>query len=87
MIRIEPNNPTFALTNDQLKAVVDMVNEHGWDIDYDIVEHDRDNSGIVWLWVHDEGVNPTRYWIEVDGQISLAEEVTWDWKGTDDDND
>jgi hypothetical protein len=90
MIKIDGNKPgTVTITNDQLNAVVDIITEAGWDLDYDIVE--GDSNGIVWLWEHrhpgsgDPG-NPTRHWIETDGQIRLSEEVTWDWKGTDHDN-
>jgi hypothetical protein len=81
VIKIEPNNPTFAITNDQLSAVVDLITEAGWDLDYDIVEGDTD--GIVWLWEHrhDGESNPTRHWIESDGRVTLSEDVTWDWRG------
>lgn len=86
MIRFELNNPAqFALTNDQLNAVTDHITEHGWHLDYDIVE--GDTAGIIWLWVHPiDGYNPTRHWIEPDGITSLSEEVTWDWKGIQHDN-
>jgi hypothetical protein len=81
MISFEFNQLPHNITNDQLNAVVDMINEYGWGLNYDIVEGEE---ACIWLWAHpfDEAENPTRIWIDVDGQITLQEEVTWDWKGT-----
>lgn len=81
MISIEGNTPNFKLTNDQFATVAGLVK---LDVgqDYDIVE---DQDGRIHLWVHWEraeaGLTPTRYWIEVDGNVSLAEDVDWDWEG------
>lgn len=80
MINFEFNDPPSQITNDQLNAVIEMINEHGWGLNYDIVEGEEAR---IWLWVHpfDEAENPTRIWIDVDGYVSLREEVTWDWRG------
>jgi len=83
MIKFEINEFPFALTNDQFDKINDII-RCAPELDYDIVEGDQ-GRGMVWLWAHheveDECENPTRYWIEVDGTVSLAEEVTWDWSG------
>lgn len=79
MIRFEINEFPFALTNDQFSTIAGII-QHGPSRDYDIVEGDTD--GIVWLWVHygeAAGMTPSRYWIEVDGTVSLIEDVDWDW--------
>jgi hypothetical protein len=86
MIKFELNDLPFALTNDQFIMLTSIMAKHGWDRDYDIVE--GDTAGLVWLWAHpphnpwaETQPNPIRYWIEVDGQVTTEEEVTWDWKG------
>ena len=83
MIRFEINEFPFALTNDQFFTINQLI-QPAPELDYDIVE--GDTQGIVWLWAHHEAEeeceNPTRYWISVAGTVSLAEEVTWDWRGT-----
>lgn len=81
MIRFESNSPTFAITNDQYNTITTLIGVD-WSLNYDVVEGDTEAR--IWLWVHpeDESLNPHRYWIEVDGSISLSEEVDWDWKGT-----
>lgn len=83
MISIEPNSEKFALTHAQLATISGMT-KAAPDVDYDIVEGDQ-GRGLVWLWVHWEGVDPsltpTRYWIEADGSISNSEDVDWDWQG------
>lgn len=86
MIKFEINEFPFALTNDQLNTIVDMVNEYGWDLDYDVVEGDNKDAPHIKLWVHEKDTTPTRIWIGQDGQIGLREDVDWDWKGTTDDN-
>lgn len=86
MISFQFNKPPSAITNDQFITLTSIMAHHGWDLDYDVVE--GDTAGIIWLWVHPaDGTNPTRNWIAVDGELTLEEEVTWDWKGTTDDND
>jgi hypothetical protein len=87
MIKFEINEFPFALTNDQFATIAGLI-QRGPTSDYDIVEGDTD--GIVWLWVHygESGgaLTPTRYWIQTDGNVSLVEDVTWDWKGIQHDN-
>jgi hypothetical protein len=83
MIKFEINTFPFALTNDQFSTIAGLIKLDPAQ-DYDIVEGDTD--GIVWLWVHwekaDPKLTPTRYWIHVDGNVSLVEDVDWDWQGT-----
>jgi hypothetical protein len=84
MIRIEANDYPFTITADQFAKVVELI-AGDYTADYDIVE--GDTNGIIWLWVHsaedadEPDENPSRHWIDVDGTVSLSEEVTWDWKG------
>lgn len=78
MIRFEINEFPFALTNDQFSTIAGIIGTATWR-DYDIVEGDTD--GIVWLWVHHEAGNPDRHWIHTDGNVSLVEDVDWDWQG------
>lgn len=80
MIRFEINELPFAITNDQFGSIAYLI-VGDLSLNYDVVEGDTDSR--IWLWVHpeDESINPTRHWIEVDGTISLTEEVDWDWKG------
>ena len=81
MIKFEINEFPFALTNDQFSTIAGLI-QRGPASDYDIVEGDQ-GRGMVWLWVHygESGgrLTPTRYWIEVDGSVSLVEDVDWDW--------
>jgi hypothetical protein len=81
MIKFEILELPFALTNDQFEKISKIVSVDSA-LDYDVVQGDTD--GIVWLWAHheveEECENATRYWIHTDGTVSLAEEVTWDWK-------
>lgn len=81
MIRFEINELPFAITNDQFNTISTIVSRDP-SLNYDVVEGDTEAR--VWLWAHpeSEALNPTRHWIEVDGTISLTEEVDWDWKGT-----
>lgn len=80
MIRFELESYNFALTNDQFNTIAAII-QKDTSLDYDVVEHDA--TGSVWLWVHHEqepgGGNPTRHWIDVDGNVSLVEDVDWDW--------
>lgn len=84
MIKFEINEFPFALTNDQFDKINDVI-RCAPELDYDIVEGDQ-GRGMVWLWAHHEAEpeceNPTRYWVEIDGTVSLAEEVDWDWQDT-----
>lgn len=80
MIKFEINEFPFALTNDQFSTIAGII-QHGPSRDFDIVEGDQ-GRGMVWLWVHygtAAGMTPTRYWIEADGNVSLVEDVDWDW--------
>ena len=88
MIKFEFDTQPAAVTNDQFSAIHTLIEEGGWDLDYDVIDN-TDTPGIVWLWQHPhnpEMGNPTRHWIEPDGIVSLSEEVTWDWKGIQHDN-
>ncbi|QWY82823.1 hypothetical protein PP641_gp083 [Arthrobacter phage SilentRX] len=82
MIKFEINKFPFALTNDQFSTIAGLVKLDPAQ-DYDVVE--GDGEGRVWLWVHwekaDPDLTPTRYWVEADGNVSLAEDVDWDWQG------
>ena len=81
MISFEPNTLHFTITNDQLATILRLVEEAGWHLNYDIIEHDA-SKGVVWLWAHHEnhgGRFPVRHWIEVDGKVILSEDVDWDW--------
>ena len=69
------------ITNDQFAAVIDLVNEFGWALDYDVIPHD--DGSTIFLWVHHgTGQNPTRHHIDIDGEVTLHEDVDWDWMGT-----
>lgn len=76
MIRIEPNTPNWALTNDQFCTIAGLIQQDAA-LDYDITEHDAPNSDIVWLYVYPEGALPVRHWIEIDGSVSLTEDCDW----------
>ena len=89
MISFEFEHAPHQLTNDVLHTIYNLVHENGWELDYDVVEHlhghpEMPVEVIICLWVHpqDEGENPTRIHIAVDGEIILHETVDWDWKGT-----
>lgn len=80
MITFEFNQLPHNITNDQFATVAGIIqNDVG--LDYDVVEGEE---GRIFLWVHpfDDTINPTRHWIDVDGNVTLSEEVDWDWKGT-----
>lgn len=84
MISFEFNELPNVMTNDQFSTIADIVAKDVG-LNYDVVEGE---VARIWLWVHpfDEAQNPTRHWIDVDGNVTLSEEVTWDWKGIQHDN-
>lgn len=84
MIRFEFNVLPNEVTNDQFEKISDIIAlDRG--LNYDVIEGEEAR---IWLWVHpfDEEQNPIRHWIDVDGNVTLSEEVTWDWKGIQRDN-
>lgn len=68
------------ITNDQFAAIIDLVNEFGWALDYDVIPHE--NGETIHVWVHHgTGQNPTRHHISPNGIVFLHEDVDWDWSG------
>ena len=76
------------ISNSQFAAVKDLIDEFGWDLNYDVVQGeydwDGDRGDVIHLWVHHEGgANPTRHHISYAGVVFLHEDVDWDWSGKD----
>ena len=85
MIKFTPNEERLAITNDQFAKVHDLIDELGWSLDYEVIEHegDPDRKGVIHLWAYHEDGSATRHHIDVDGTVFLHEDVDWDWDGKD----
>lgn len=80
MIVIEPSTPLTEcnLTNAQLYRVGALINEHGWDLSYDIVTGQCNlRPDVVHLWVYVINRHPLRIHIDKDGTVIVTEQILW----------